>query len=107
MVHTAIIIIISEFIALSVICFVLMRYFKSPMVTNDVAVSGNASESSSHTTISDMSNPSFQSAVYVSWVMGFAGTLLLPYDLSLAVVTGERITALDNVWACIYWRFVS
>lgn len=77
----AIELIILEFIALALVCFALIRYFKSPMVSLDVAIS-----------------------VYVSWVFGFAGTLLLPYDLSLAFVEGHRNNALELAWSCIYWR---
>ena len=75
--------VIIEFIILAIVCFILIRYYKGKMVTIDVAA-----------------------VVYLSWVLGFAGILLLPYDISVAVVDGSKSLTLDNVWNFIYWRFV-
>jgi hypothetical protein len=52
-----------EFMLLAIVCFFLIRYYKGHMVTWDVSIT-----------------------VYISWVLGFAGILLLPYDLSVAEV---------------------
>lgn len=73
--------VVSEFVVLAVACFALIRYYKGNMVTTDVAV-----------------------AVYLSWVLGFAGILLLPYDISVAVVDPKHLEALDKVWNFVYWR---
>ncbi len=42
--------------------------------------------------------------VYLSWVLGFAGVLLLPYDLSITIVLGEQSVILKNIWEALYWR---
>ena len=77
--------VIVEFIILAVVCLVLIRYFSAAVVTYDVAV-----------------------VVYLSWVLGFAGILLLPYDLSMAIVDTDHGNKLNNylvnVWNFIYWR---
>lgn len=73
--------VISEFVVLAVVCFFLIRYYKGNMVTSDVAI-----------------------AVYLSWVLGFAGILLLPYDISLALVDNKQMVTLNKVWNFIYWR---
>jgi hypothetical protein len=52
-----------ELLLLAIVCFFLIRYYKGHMVTWDVSIT-----------------------VYISWVLGFAGILLLPYDLSVAEV---------------------
>lgn len=61
-------------------CLLLLRHYQSPIVTVDVSVS-----------------------VYISWILGFAGVLFLPYDLSLAVdgTTIDRSSV--TIWDCIYW----
>ena len=75
--------VIIEFIVLAIVCVLLIRYYKGNMVTLDVAA-----------------------IVYLSWILGFAGILLLPYDMSVAVVdhdlSSER-KMLDDVWNFIYW----
>lgn len=73
--------VVAEFIILAVVCFFLVRYYKSNMVTADVALT-----------------------VYLSWVMGFVGILLLPYDVSIAVVENSHSAVLDMVWKAVYWR---
>ena len=75
--------VICEFIVLAVVCFFLIRYFKDAGVTVDVSIS-----------------------VYLCWVLGFAGILLLPYDMSVAVIESEHIEMLGVVWKFIYWRYV-
>lgn len=74
--------VVSEFIILALVCFFLIRHYKGNMVTVDVAV-----------------------AVYLSWVLGFAGILLLPYDLSVAIVDEQQGDMLEKVWNFIYWRY--
>ena len=59
----AIEIVILEMVLLALSCLLLFRYYKGNMVTADVSLT-----------------------VYVSWVMGFIGVLLLPYDLSIALI---------------------
>ena len=76
--------VVSEFIVLALVCFFLIRHFKGNMVTLDVAV-----------------------AVYLSWVLGFAGILLLPFDISVAVVDSRQSDTLIKVWNFIYWRYPS
>ena len=56
------------------------RYYKSPLVSYDVAFT-----------------------VYLAWVFGFSGILLLPYDLSFSVVTGIDSERLSIVWTFVYW----
>ena len=45
-----------------------------------------------------------QIITYISWLLAFAGTLLLPYDISVALIDGERSKPLDAIWKTIYWR---
>lgn len=71
----------TEFVIVSLSCFFLVRYYKSNLVTFDVALT-----------------------VYFSWILGFAGVLLLPYDLSMALTYGKRSAVLVDVWEFIYWR---
>jgi hypothetical protein len=73
--------VVSEFVVLAIVCFFLIRYYKGNMVTPDVAI-----------------------AVYLSWVLGFAGILLLPYDISVALVDDKQMDTLNKVWNFIYWR---
>ena len=77
---TTLILVVTEFVVLSVACGLLMRYYKSPMVSFDVTIT-----------------------VYSAWVLGFSGVLLLPYDISLAIVDNRRSNILDIVWQVLYW----
>jgi hypothetical protein len=71
-----------EFLILSVVCAVLVRHYQAPMVTWDVSCT-----------------------VYLSWVMGFAGVLLLPFDLSQSIALDVQFDpALVKVWKVTYWR---
>ena len=74
-------VVIAEFILLGVLCFFLVRYYAAPMVSFDVIV-----------------------AVYTVYILGFAGILLLPYDLSVAIVDDSRSTIMQGVWMVVYWR---
>ena len=55
--------VVTEMTVLAIGCLLLIRYYKGNMVTIDVTVS-----------------------VYISWALGFVGVLLLPYDLSVALI---------------------
>jgi hypothetical protein len=71
----------TEFVILALACFFILRYYGATMVTYDVFLT-----------------------VYVSWVLGFAGVLFLPYDLSVAIVENEQNNLLARVWSFVYWR---
>lgn len=70
----------TEFVILAVLCGFLVYHYQSPLVTKDVSIS-----------------------VYISWVFGYAAVLLLPYDLSLALVTETQNKPLTETWASVYW----
>lgn len=76
-------VIAAEFVLVAVACALLLRYYMGQMVTPDVAIS-----------------------VYLSWVLGFGAILILPYDLSQALITGEQSPQLVKLWTAIYWRYV-
>ena len=61
-------------------CLLLLRHYQSPIVTADVS-----------------------SSVYISWILGLAGVLFLPYDLSLAVNGTNNEESSVTIWNCIYW----
>ena len=73
--------VVTEFIILAVICVYLIRYYAGSMVGWDVYAS-----------------------VYLSWVLGLAGLLLLPYDISIAINVNEQNSVLSVVWKFVYWR---
>lgn len=73
-------IVYTQFTILSIVCFFLIRYYKSKFVTFDVSLS-----------------------VYLCWVFGFAGILLLPYDMSIAIVDDVQSIKLSNIWKSLYW----
>ena len=77
----AIDLVVTEFVFLAIGCYFLLRYYAASMVSYDVFA-----------------------AVYISWVLGFASVLFLPYDLSLAIVENEQSIALERVWKFVYWR---
>ncbi len=70
-----------EFVILAVLCGFLVHHYQSPLVTRDVSFT-----------------------VYISWVFGFSAVLLLPYDLSLAVVNDSQNQTLVDLWSWVYWR---
>ena len=79
---STIVLVVGEFIGLGIICGFLLRYFQSHMVSTDVKI-----------------------AVYLSWVMGLSGILLLPYDVSLSILHNHnRNISFEIVWKIIYWR---
>ena len=75
--------VVTEFILLAIICIALMRYYTGPMVKIDVIAT-----------------------VYLSWVLGLSGILLLPYDISVAIVDNAHSNILDDVWRFVYWRYI-
>ncbi len=86
MASASIAIVTCEFLGLALICYLLIRYYKSNLVTADVTFS-----------------------VYISWVLGLAGILLLPYDVAITFTyyTQEDQTndgPMVTVWRFIYWR---
>ena len=62
----------------------LLVYFKNPQVKVDVLIT-----------------------VMIGWIFGFAGILLLPYDLSVAIVNEETVSNLKVMWEIIYWTTFS
>jgi hypothetical protein len=77
----AIDLVVSEFVVLSVGCFFVLRYYAATMISYDVLIT-----------------------VYLSWVLGLAGVMFLPYDLSLVLVDNYHSPALERVWRFVYWR---
>ena len=71
--------VITGFIFLSIICIFVIRHYIGPLVKKDVIIS-----------------------VYLSWVLGFAGIFLLPYDISVVIVEQSPSNLLD-VWRFVYW----
>lgn len=80
MISITILLIILEFIILITVCYFLLKYYKSSMVSFDVTLS-----------------------VYVSWVLGFTGILLLPLDISTSLLSNTKSIILDRCWRFIYW----
>eukprot|EP01035_Chromulina_nebulosa_P034696 gene34696-46579_t len=76
----AIELVILEMVLLALGCLLLIRYYKGHMVTADVTLT-----------------------VYISWVMGFIGVLLLPYDLSVALIDEKQSMLLLTIWRITYW----
>ena len=75
--------VITEFVFMALVCVVLMRYYSGPMVTFDVIFT-----------------------VYLSWVLGLVGILLLPYDISQILVDSNYGATLGDVWRFVYWRYL-
>ncbi len=75
--------IVVEFIFMLVLVAQLLRYYKSAIVGKDVTIS-----------------------TYVAWSLGFAGILLLPYDVSVALVEHMELPALRSLWDTVYWRYL-
>jgi hypothetical protein len=73
--------VLSEFVVLAIVCILLMRYYSGPMVEFDVKLT-----------------------VYLSWVLGLSGILLLPYDIASTDLDASQNSILDTVWTSIYWR---
>ena len=80
MVSASIDIIVGEFFVVSAVSAYLLWYYQSPLVSFDITVT-----------------------VYIAWVLGFSGILLLPYDLSLALMDDFESQRLWTIWTFIYW----
>lgn len=65
---------------LSVACFYLLRYYKAQYVPLDVSFT-----------------------VYLSWILGLAGIIYLPYDLSVALDGTKTNSDTLLTWNLIYW----
>mmetsp|Transcript_5899 Transcript_5899/g.13016 ORF Transcript_5899/g.13016 Transcript_5899/m.13016 type:complete len:780 (-) Transcript_5899:165-2504(-) len=70
----------TEFGVVAFSCFFLVRYYALSTITWDVML-----------------------AVYLSWVLGLSLVLILPYDLSIALVENDRSPLLEDVWRFVYW----
>lgn len=81
---TGLSVILTEFLLLAIACNFLIRYYKAENVTKDVICT-----------------------VFLSWVLGLGGLLLLPYDISNAVISSPNSSSnainLRNAWNFIYW----
>jgi len=77
---SAVELIVTEFVVVAAICFLLLRYYAAAMVSTDIRFT-----------------------VYLSWILGFIGILILPYDLSNAVVYDNHVNLLSGVWRFVYW----
>jgi hypothetical protein len=73
-----------EFVAVAIVCGFLIKFYQSPLVTPDVSAT-----------------------VYIAWVLGFAAVLILPYDVSIAIVYQIHSKVLVDAWAFVYWRLRS
>lgn len=77
-------IIIVEFCILAVVCLALLKHYASPIVTADVKMT-----------------------IWLSWLLGFAGILLLPYDIGVVLLIdgreGTDSGPLQTTWKFIYW----
>ncbi len=77
----------SQLVVMEVLCMLslvvyLVRYYKSSAVTIDVTI-----------------------VTFISWALGFAGTILLPFDMAVTLSTSEvENRSLFPLWQAIYWR---
>jgi len=71
-----------QFVIIALLCLFLVRYFAAKEISWDV-----------------------QLTCYVSWVLGFSGVLLLPYDIStvLGSTNDDHANSLVRGWSFIYW----
>ncbi len=76
--------VLAEFLLSALICVLLIRYYSGHHVTSDVNIT-----------------------VSLSWVLGLAGTFLLPYDISIVINGGTSSQFLHYCWGFIYWRLNS
>jgi hypothetical protein len=73
--------VVAEFCILAIAIAYMLRHYRSKAVSLDVTVS-----------------------VYFAWLLGFVGVLLLPLDVSIAVVEDRQSAMLAKVWKFVYWR---
>ena len=41
--------------------------------------------------------------IYLSWLLGFAGILLLPFDLAYSQIKGQPTRWIEDAWTVVYW----
>lgn len=75
--------IIIEVILLLTLVGYLVKYYKSPTVTFDVII-----------------------VTFIAWSLGFAGTILLPYDMAVTLSNKQEKMTLFPLWETIYWRYL-
>jgi len=84
MLNSAIVLLGIQFVSTALLCVFLVRYLAAKEISWDVKLT-----------------------CYVSWVLGFSGVVLLPYDIS--TVLGSTADDRDNAsslvrgWGVIYW----
>lgn len=73
-----------QFVFLALLCLALVRYLAAKEISRDVQVT-----------------------CYVSWLLGFSGVILLPYDISTVLGSTNddhtRVSSLVDGWSLIYW----
>ena len=69
-----------EVVLLFFITWALLRYYKAPTVPTDTIIS-----------------------TYVTWIMSFAGTLLLPFDIAISLTGDDYSDTMLHMWDLIYW----
>jgi hypothetical protein len=70
-----------EFVLMAALVVYLVRYYKAPIVGRDT-----------------------EASTLLAWGLGFAGIILLPYDIAVALVNGGHEASLSGLWDTIYWR---
>lgn len=73
---------VAEFLVMLLVVAALVRHYKAPSVEMTVGIT-----------------------TYLAWFLGFAGILLLPYDIAVALVEDREMTSLEMLWDGIYWRY--
>jgi hypothetical protein len=71
---------VAEYVGSFFLALYLLFFFKAPHVKFDVCVT-----------------------VLLTWMFGIMGVLLLPYDLSIAIVEARTSESLGVLWETIYW----
>lgn len=69
-----------EVVLLFFVTWILLRYYKSPSVPTDTVIS-----------------------TYYTWIMSFAGTLLLPFDIAISLTGEDYSDTMLEMWNVIYW----
>lgn len=69
-----------EVVLLFLVTWALLRYYKSPSVSKDTIIS-----------------------TYSTWILSFAGTLLLPFDIAVSLTGRDYTEAMAHLWSLIYW----
>jgi hypothetical protein len=69
-----------EVVLLFIVTWILLRYYKSSSVPVDTIIS-----------------------TYYTWIMSFAGTLLLPFDIAISLTGEDYSDTMLELWNLIYW----